>query len=457
MAPPTTGVSTRSSTALGVTPRNKDVKRRVILQSPPLPTSKKAAKNHVANLAKTIVAGFGLTPRPGAQDPDPEPSSDSSAGSGDDDDQAGGDAGNAHGDDSSDEDEDGAHGDGDGSDGSSSSDEADTDDVRRSGMVLEEAAAAQVGPDVDVSGRGTYDGLAEAVQRLPPGGKPTLKQISVERFSGRIAPGDFDSKVRAWWLEFDSQMLGAQLRDGHRWSELIKCSFLQASLTSDAAKWFNRIWRAAPTLTLLAAGARLIRQYSTKIDEDEIRERIKAATKQHTESYEMYSQRLQNMADSLPVGNRDTYERQNGTLGVRQDRLPSENEQLQYWIVTQSGKHGPVTLLNKLVALLGRLDKTDGVSTDVKPAPKRAKHSHGQPAKAIAAAATVVDRKRKHHHDKDARASKYGPYGAPSWVNENTLCFKCKGRGHMGRDPACPKFATPLGNAAMKATAEDSA
>ncbi|KAE9040778.1 hypothetical protein PR002_g4790 [Phytophthora rubi] len=216
-APPTTGVPTRSRTALGVTPRNKDVQCRVILQSPPLPTSKKAAKKHVANLAKTIVAGFGLTPRPGAQDPDPdpEPSSDSSAGSGDDDDQAGGgaardqgsqaavgtdgngddpgdeDAGNAHGDDSSDEDEGGAHGDSDGSDGSSSSDEAYTDDVRRSGLVLEEAAAAQVVPDVDVSSRGTYDGLAEAVQRLPPGGKPTLKQISVEHFSGRIAPWRF--------------------------------------------------------------------------------------------------------------------------------------------------------------------------------------------------------------------------------------------------------------------------
>ncbi|KAE9046400.1 hypothetical protein PR001_g4576 [Phytophthora rubi] len=87
---------------------------------------------------------------------------------------------------------------------------------------------------------------------------------------------------------------------------------------------------------------------------------------------------------------------------------PAKTEQLQYWVVTQSGKHGSVTLLNKLVALLGRLDKTDGVSIDVEPAPKRAKHSHGQPAKAIAAAATVVDRKRKHHHDKDARASKLG-------------------------------------------------
>ncbi|KAE9040779.1 hypothetical protein PR002_g4791 [Phytophthora rubi] len=119
---------------------------------------------------------------------------------------------------------------------------------------------------------------------------------------------------------------------------------------------------------------------------------------------------------------------------------PAKTEQLQYWVVTQSGKHGSVTLLNKLVALLGRLDKTDGVSIDVEPAPKGAKHSHGQPAKAIAAAATVVDRKRKHHHDKDARASKYGPYVAPSWVNDNTLCFKCKGRGHMGRDPACPKL-----------------
>lgn len=408
----------------------------MILQSPPLPTSKKAAKKHVANLAKTIVAGFGLTPRPSAQDPDPEPSSDSSAGSGDDDDQAGGgaardqgsqaavgtdgngddpgdeDAGNAHGDDSSDEDEGGAHGDGDGSDGSSSSDEAYADDVRRSGLVLEEAAAAQVGPDVDVSGRGTYDGLVEAVQRLPPGGKPTLKQISVERFSGRIGPGDFDSKVRLWWVEFDSQMKGAQLRNGHPWSELIKCSFLQASLTSDAAKWFNRIWRAAPTLTLLAAGARLIRQYSTKIDEDKIRERIKAATKQHTESYEMYSQRPLNMADSIPGG---IATRTNGKAALSafvKTACPAKTEQLQYWVVTQSGKHGSVTLLNKLVALLGRLDKTDGVSTDVEPALKRAKHSHRQPAKAIAAAVTVVDRKRKHHHDKVARASKYGPYGA---------------------------------------------
>ncbi|KAE9338639.1 hypothetical protein PR003_g11411 [Phytophthora rubi] len=33
--------------------------------------------------------------------------------------------------------------------------------------------------------------------------------------------------------------VGVHLRDNHQWSELIKCSFLQASLKRDASKWFD--------------------------------------------------------------------------------------------------------------------------------------------------------------------------------------------------------------------------
>ncbi|KAE9068815.1 hypothetical protein PF007_g27545 [Phytophthora fragariae] len=309
---------------------------------------------------------------------------------------------------------------------------------------------------------GNSNGLEGIVRSLQPGGKPNLKLINVGLFSGRIEPREFDSKVRTWWAEFNSQLLGAQLRDNHRWNEIIKCSFLQASLTGDAAKWFNRLWSKSPHMTLKSAGQRLIRQYSTKIDEEEIRDRIKACTKQPSESYEMYSQKLQNMADSLPGG---VQKRTNGKAALSafvRTACPSRTEQLEYWVLTQKGQNKPAHRLDSLVELLGQLDKTDGVEvslpTEFAEAPqKRFKGPTGGAYAATAATATVVDRKRKGKHGEARQPSKYGPFAPPPWVNENTQCFKCKGRGHIGRDPTCPKYkaTTPLGNAVMKATTED--
>ncbi|KAE8897221.1 hypothetical protein PF003_g19101 [Phytophthora fragariae] len=50
-------------------------------------------------------------------------------------------------------------------------------------------------------------------------------------------------------------------------------------------------------MSLQKTGKLLIRQYSTKIDEDVIRDKIRGATKKSNERYEMLSQRLQNMTD----------------------------------------------------------------------------------------------------------------------------------------------------------------
>jgi hypothetical protein len=90
------------------------------------------------------------------------------------------------------------------------------------------------------------------------------------------------------------------------------------------------------------------------------------------------------------------------------------------------------------------------------------KRSVSAAATPFAGMATVVDRKRKNGFASGDRPTKYGPYHQPPWVNENTLCHKCKGRGHIARDPACPKNAkikveSPLELAVMKAVAEDSA
>jgi hypothetical protein len=90
------------------------------------------------------------------------------------------------------------------------------------------------------------------------------------------------------------------------------------------------------------------------------------------------------------------------------------------------------------------------------------KRSVSAAATPLAGMATVVDRKRKNGSGTGDRPTKYGPYHQPPWVNENTLCRKCKGRGHIARDPACPKNAkvkveSPLELAVMKAVAEGSA
>ncbi|KAG6614889.1 uncharacterized protein IUM83_08686 [Phytophthora cinnamomi] len=105
-------------------------------------------------------------------------------------------------------------------------------------------------------GDSSLGGLDALVARPPEGGRPSRKEIVIHKFSGRIQPGNLTAKL----------------------------------------------WQKKPQMSLRESGTRLVAKYTTKIDEDEIRERIETTKKQADESYEMYSQKLQDMADSLPGG-----------------------------------------------------------------------------------------------------------------------------------------------------------
>ncbi|KAE9345049.1 hypothetical protein PF008_g8942 [Phytophthora fragariae] len=101
-------------------------------------------------------------------------------------------------------------------------------------------------------------------------------------------------------LGFRSQLIGAQLRDGHRWSDAVQCSILLTCLSDEAADVFNELWQATPGLTVDQGLASLTEKYSTKIGEAAIRDRIRQATRRADESYESYAQRLLTLADALP-------------------------------------------------------------------------------------------------------------------------------------------------------------
>jgi hypothetical protein len=148
----------------------------------------------------------------------------------------------------------------------------------------------------------SVDHRAAALAHLPLGGKPNPKHLTIRQFNDRIQPGDFDSGVRLWTNAFVSQLIGAQLRDRHRWTDPVQCSIVLACLTEEAAAWFDRVWASTPDLTVQRGLGLLVDKYATKIGEDAIRERIKQARREPVESYEMYAQRLQNMASALPGG-----------------------------------------------------------------------------------------------------------------------------------------------------------
>ncbi|KAE8884494.1 hypothetical protein PF005_g11400 [Phytophthora fragariae] len=214
-------------------------------------------------------------------------------------------------------------------------------------------------------------------------------------------------------------------------------------------------------MSLQQAEKLLIRQYFTKIDEDAIRDEIRGATKKSNESYEMFSQRLQNMADSLPAGVGKRSNAKAALSAFIKKACPSQTTQLDFWLSTQNQDVRPRAAMNKLVDLLGRLTRSDGVFADCD-VYKKSNATVAPSTKAIAAMATIVDRKRKNGGGGGDRPFKHGPFVQPAWVTENTLCHKCKGRGHIARDPACPKNTkakkeSPLKLAAMKAIAEVSA
>lgn len=98
------------------------------------------------------------------------------------------------------------------------------------------------------------------VDLLPPGGKPSRKNLTIELFSGAVPIGGFDSGVRRWWSKFLDQLSDAQIIDGHKWSDVQCRSLFAGSLTGDAAVWYSTTRAVYPQLSLANAGSRSIRR-----------------------------------------------------------------------------------------------------------------------------------------------------------------------------------------------------
>ncbi|KAE8959197.1 hypothetical protein PR001_g30805, partial [Phytophthora rubi] len=278
----------------------------------------------------------------------------------------------------------------------------------------------------------------DSVQQLPQGVHPNPKHFTVRQFDGRVLPGAFDAGVIPWCKQFRSQLIGAQLRDGHRWSDAVQCSILLTCLSDEAADVVNELWQATPGLTVDQGLASLTEKYSTKIGEAAIRDRIRQATRRTDESYESYAQRLLTMADALP-GSR--YVETNAIAALEafiSTASPAEVKQLKFFAATAAQNKAPALLtLSNAVNFLTLFDKSDGVKAPA-PAAKRAKNNRGAATSAPAPVmAVVADRKRK----RTMRGlTADGVYIQPKNVTADTKCRACGQLGHISWDPKCPQF-----------------
>jgi hypothetical protein len=137
--------------------------------------------------------------------------------------------------------------------------------------------------------------------------------------------------------------------------------------------------------------------------------------------------------------------------------------------MTSATKVPSLTTLDEVVEVLSLYDRSDGVlktthSTGNPPPVKRAKANGG---KAVESAHVVIaDRKRKPvKQSKTTHPSKKpaGEYVPPAWpITDKTLCYGCRGRGHIAADPTRPTYGerreknTSLLDAVLKTVEEDS-
>ncbi|KAJ0398347.1 hypothetical protein ATCC90586_006770 [Pythium insidiosum] len=301
-------------------------------------------------------------------------------------------------------------------------------------------------PDGEPDGDGEVDHRQITLSRLPLGGKPNPKSLTLRQFTGRVKPGDFDSGVGQWCLELDSQLLGAQMRDGHRWTEPAKLSIMQNLLAEEPAVWFYRLWAATENLTVKIACKKLREKYATKIGEDAIRDLIRSATRKPSESYEAYGQRLENMANALPGGIDAETNAAAALAAFVRMACPTHQAQLNVeWTQAQRRRIPARAALREMIDFISLLDRSNGIAVKPKaskaPARKKAKGKEGKAEAKGLAAAVVTERKRK--PTKQTVRFKLEPgaeYTDPEWVTETTKCHGCHGTGHLARNPACPAY-----------------
>ena len=271
------------------------------------------------------------------------------------------------------------------------------------------------------------------IDLLPPGGKPSRRNITQPLFSGAVDPDGFDSGVRQWWREFEAQVADAQMLDGHRWTDGAKRSILSNSLTGDAAAWFRTLRNQRTDLTFELAGRLLIRQFKSQLPEEDLRQRLANETKRRSETYQEYSLRLLNMADSLPGGAADDSNARAALSSFIAHAYPKMSGVLKQQRYNMSSNVPTTQKLQKLVNYLAYLAASDGKLEARSSGDKRARGTDSRPIPRAHAMVAVVERKKK-----PQAGQKRLPTPPPRGANrlESIQCHTCRGWGHKAA--VCP-------------------
>lgn len=321
-------------------------------------------------------------------------------------------------------------------------------------------------PEQDPSEPTAHDGPVEnaTVATLPPGGKPSRKNITVHPFSGFVAPGDFDSGVRRWWRTFMLQLVDAQILDGHRWSDLQCRSIFAGSLTGDAADWYAEVRASSSNLTLATAGDMLLDKYKSQLPEQELLSRIMKEQKRRDETYQQYAQRLLNMTDSLPGGSQVEANARQACHTFAKKAYYRYSDELKSFLQRLPLSMPAAQKLRSLVDHLTYMAESDGrlASTvftgraSINADSTRRSLPAKRPGSGMGA---VVEHKRRRSPTQTA-GTRFQADGDQPAIASSIRCFKCKQLGHHVRD--CPQrvghdtTATRLQGSAATALEEDS-
>lgn len=136
----------------------------------------------------------------------------------------------------------------------------DVDEFRRRA-----AAASQESIDAppdekspDPSGASSDSELNQDDHVIKVGAKLDAKNLRVDKFTGFIPRGQFDTGAQEWWDDFQEGVEAAQFMAGQVWPDRAKKQLLSSYLDDLAKRWYKRFRARCPTATYVETGRALV-------------------------------------------------------------------------------------------------------------------------------------------------------------------------------------------------------
>ncbi|OWZ11130.1 hypothetical protein PHMEG_00015899 [Phytophthora megakarya] len=186
----------------------------------------------------------------------------------------------------------------------------------------------------------------------------------MEKFSGAVPHGAYDSGVRDWWDQFADQVDDAQILVGQEWSEAAKKSVLSIFLSDTVRRWLKIFRTGHPTATFEDTGNALVKKFRPNLTDQEITARIYSEGKRASETYQEYADRLLRMADGLSGGITNVANAQHALGTFLRLAWPQRKDVVHSHIHGQQGS--PTTLIHAAVEFLSELAQSDGRLEDYK-------------------------------------------------------------------------------------------